>query len=33
LLVAPTTIAENVEQLRPIAKDILNLGKATEKES
>jgi ribosomal protein L13E len=26
-----TTIAENVEQLKPIAKDILNLGKAAEK--
>jgi len=28
-----TTIAENVEQLRPIAKDILNLSKTAEKES
>ena len=28
-----TTIAENVEQLKPIAKDILNLRKTTEKES
>jgi ribosomal protein L13E len=26
-----TTIAENVEQLKPIAKDILNLGKTAEK--
>ena len=26
-----TTIPENVEQLRPIAKDILNLRKAAEK--
>jgi ribosomal protein L13E len=26
-----TTIPENVEQLRPIAKDILNLRKATRK--
>ena len=27
-----TTIAENVEQLKPIAKDILNLKKPAEKE-
>ena len=27
-----TTIAENVEQLKPIAKDILNLRKRAEKE-
>jgi ribosomal protein L13E len=27
-----TTIAENVEQLRPIAKDLLNLKKVGEKE-
>jgi ribosomal protein L13E len=27
-----TTIAENVEQLKPIAKDILNLRKTAEKE-
>ena len=27
-----TTKAENVEQLRPIVKDILNLKKASEKE-
>ena len=26
-----TTIAENVDQLKPIAKDILNLRKRTEK--
>ena len=26
-----TTIAENVEQLRPVAKDLLNLRKAAEK--
>jgi ribosomal protein L13E len=26
-----TTIAENVEQLKPIAKDILNLRKTTKK--
>jgi ribosomal protein L13E len=27
-----TTVAENVEQLRPIAKDLLNLKKVGEKE-
>jgi ribosomal protein L13E len=26
-----TTIAENVEQLRPVAKDLLNLRRAAEK--
>jgi ribosomal protein L13E len=30
-LLRKTTIAENVEQLRPIAKDILNLRKRAEK--
>jgi ribosomal protein L13E len=31
-LLRKTTIVENVEQLRPIAKDILNLRKTAEKE-
>jgi ribosomal protein L13E len=31
-LLRKTTIAENVEQLRPIAKDILNLRETAEKE-
>jgi|RhiMetdeSRZDD1v2_1073273.scaffolds.fasta_scaffold3556782_1 ribosomal protein L13E len=31
-LLRKTIIAENVEQLRPIAKDILNLRKTAEKE-
>jgi ribosomal protein L13E len=31
-LLRNTTIPENVEQLRPIAKDILNLRKIAEKE-
>jgi ribosomal protein L13E len=31
-LLRNTTIPENVEQLRPIAKDILNLRKTAEKE-
>jgi ribosomal protein L13E len=31
-LLRNTTISENVEQLRPIAKDILNLRKTAENE-
>jgi ribosomal protein L13E len=31
-LLRKTTIAENVEQLKPIAKDILSLRKTAEKE-
>jgi ribosomal protein L13E len=31
-LLRKTTIPENVEQLKPIAKDILNLRKTAEKE-
>ena len=31
-LLRKTTIVENVEQLKPIAKDILNLRKTAEKE-